>query len=347
MRWRNSEARTGVAPESITYTYDAIGNRVSQTGSSLNGTFAYDADDELTSFTNSGASSASATFGYDADGQRVSEMTGLSPGFAGNASQFGYDFDGNLTRITAAGNGFVSFVYDGLDRQLGWQTGAARLDYQLDGNAPLTETNQTTSRVNLYGNGLVSSGGETLLADGLGATRQTTNAAGNVQWSGVFTGYGLTSSASGGTGNPYGWGAKSGYRTDGFGPTGGAPLQKVGARYYDPEFGCFLTRDTELDQKPYAYCDSDPINLTDPSGHTAKKKTKKSGGQGGSKGGNSGGNSGGPISDTGKAIKEASEGVAKILEATHASASGELNVTVIHNGSYTKVVITLRIGVTK
>ena len=50
---------------------------------------------------------------------------------------------------------------------------------------------------------------------------------------------------------------------------------------------------------------------------------------------------------TGKAIKEASEGVAKILEATHASASGELNVTVTHNGSYTKVVITLRIGVTK
>ena len=270
----NSEARTGVAPESITYTYDAIGNRVSQTGSSLNGTFAYDADDELTSFTNSGASSASATFGYDADGQRTSETTGLSPGSAGNSSQFGYDYEGNLTGITAAGNGFVNFKYDALDRQLGWQMGAARLDYQLDGNAPLTETNQTSSRVNLYGNGLVSSGGETLLSDGLGATRQTTNAAGNVQWSGVFTGYGLTSSASGGTGNPYGWGAKSGYRTDGFGPTGGAPLQKVGARYYDPLFGCFLTRDADLTQKPYLYCDSDPINCTDPSGYKKVKTTQ-------------------------------------------------------------------------
>ena len=65
----------------------------------------------------------------------------------------------------------------------------------------------------------------------------------------------------------YGWGAGSGYRTDGFGPTGGAALQKVGARYYDPEFGCFLTRDTDLGQKPYVYCDGDPVNCTDPSGH--------------------------------------------------------------------------------
>ena len=197
--------------------------------------------------------------------------------------------------------------------------------------------------MNLYGNGLVSTGGETLLYDGLGAVRQTTGSGSPaVQWSGSYQGYGMTSSSSGSTGNPYRWGAESGYRSDGFGPTYAAPLQKVGARYYDPEFGCFLTRDTELGQKPYAYCDSNPINCTDPSGHTAKKKDKHP-----SQGASRGGNIGGPISDTGKAIKEASEGVAKILEATHASASGELSVTVIHNGSYTKVVITLKIGVTK
>ncbi len=44
-------------------------------------------------------------------------------------------------------------------------------------------------------------------------------------------------------------------------------MQKVGARYYDPELGVFLTRDTVLSQKPYAYCDGDPINFSDPSGH--------------------------------------------------------------------------------
>ena len=268
----SSEVRTGAAPENLHYVYDAVGNRVSQSGSDLNGALSYDADDELTSFTYSGTSYASATFGYDADGQRTSEVTGLSPGFGGYATQYGYDYEGNLTGIAGAGQSAVSFEYDGLDRQLGWQSGGARLDYQLDGNAPLTETNQTSARMNLYGNGLVSTGGETLLYDGLGAVRQTTgNGSPSVQWSGSYQGYGALSSVSGSTGSHYFWGAASGYRSDGFGPTYAAALQKVGARYYDPEFGCFLTRDTVLSEKPYAYCDSDPINCTDPTGHEAYK----------------------------------------------------------------------------
>lgn len=44
---------------------------------------------------------------------------------------------------------------------------------------------------------------------------------------------------------------------------------KVGARYYAPAVGAFLTRDTDLSQPAYAYCDGDPVNFSDPSGHTA------------------------------------------------------------------------------
>ena len=91
----------------------------------------------------------------------------------------------------------------------------------------------------------------------------------------VTEGFGQTVGGSGSTASPYGYNASSGYRSDGDGATYSAPLMKVGARYYDPEFGVFLTRDTELDQKPYAYCDGDPINCTDPSGHQKKKETKK------------------------------------------------------------------------
>jgi len=262
-----SEVRNGTVPENISYAYDAAGNRTSQSGSYLNGTFSYDADDELTGFTYSGTSYASATFGYDANGERNTETTGLSANGGGYGTQYGYDFDGNLTAI-AVSSGTTYFKYDGLDRQLGWVTSSgARLDYQLDGDAPLTETNQTTGQVNLYGNGLVSSGGETLLSDGLGAVRQTTNSSQSVQWSGTSQAFGVPLAASGGTANHYQWGAASGYRTDGFGPTYASPLLKVGARYYDPEFGCFLSRDTDLSQSPYAYCDGDPVNCSDPSGH--------------------------------------------------------------------------------
>jgi len=84
----------------------------------------------------------------------------------------------------------------------------------------------------------------------------------------VTEGFGQTVGGSGSTASPYGYNASSGYRSDGDGATYSAPLQKVGARYYDPEFGCFLTRDTDLGQKPFQYCDSDPINFSDPSGHS-------------------------------------------------------------------------------
>jgi len=42
---------------------------------------------------------------------------------------------------------------------------------------------------------------------------------------------------------------------------------QMGARYYDPTTGSFLTRDTDLSQLSYVYCGDDPINKLDPSGH--------------------------------------------------------------------------------
>jgi RHS repeat-associated protein len=53
-----------------------------------------------------------------------------------------------------------------------------------------------------------------------------------------------------------------GYRNDRDGA-----LTYVGARYYDAQVDPFITRDTYLDQKPYLYCEHDPVNSLDPSGH--------------------------------------------------------------------------------
>jgi len=306
-----SEVRSGGgAPESISYGYDAAGNRISQSGSALNGTLSYDADDELTGFTYSGASYASATFGYDANGERTTETTGLSASGGGYATQYGYDFEGNLTGITAAGNGSVSFEYDGLDRQLGWKSGGTQLDYQLDGSVPLTETNQTSSRVNLYGNGLATTGGETLLYDGLGATRQTADGNQNVLSSSAYTAFGQPLAIGGSTGNHSQWGAGSGYRSDGFGPADALPLTKVGARYYDPEFGGFLSRDTDLSQSPYAYCNGDPVNFSDPTGHdTQDDQNPNDDGCGGSGTGDGYGPSSNPGNNPNPQVPPASGGV--------------------------------------
>jgi len=78
----------------------------------------------------------------------------------------------------------------------------------------------------------------------------------------MLSAFGQAVASSGSSSSPYQYGATSGYRTE-----GDAGLTLVGCRFYDPQFGCFLTRDTELDQLPYAYCDGDPVNCTDPDGH--------------------------------------------------------------------------------
>ena len=91
--------------------------------------------------------------------------------------------------------------------------------------------------------------------------------------SNAVTAYGQTVAVGGGTASPYGFKGSAGYRSDGDSPAGGSNYLKVGARYYDPEWGRFITRDTDLSQKPYQYCDGDPVNFSDPSGGT-KKTTK-------------------------------------------------------------------------
>ena len=79
--------------------------------------------------------------------------------------------------------------------------------------------------------------------------------------------FGRTIGTTGSPASPFGYHGAEGYRSDGDGPAGLEPYQKVGARYYDATFGRFITRDTELSQAPYAYCDGDPVNCSDPSGH--------------------------------------------------------------------------------
>jgi RHS repeat-associated protein len=98
--------------------------------------------------------------------------------------------------------------------------------------------------------------------DGLGSERTVTNSSQTVTGTINHDAFGLTVNTTGSSTNPYKFAATSGYRDD-----GDAGLVLVGARYYDPQVGLFNTRDTFLDQKPYLYCEHDPVNYTDPTGH--------------------------------------------------------------------------------
>ena len=89
-----------------------------------------------------------------------------------------------------------------------------------------------------------------------------TNSSQSVTGTLTLDGFGNYVASSGSSSNPYMFAATSGYRND-----GDAGLSHVGARYYDAQVGWFITRDTHLDQHPYLYCEHDPVNNLDPTGH--------------------------------------------------------------------------------
>jgi RHS repeat-associated protein len=104
--------------------------------------------------------------------------------------------------------------------------------------------------------------GEYPLFDGLGSERTVTNSSQTTTGTIINEAFGLTVATTGSSTDPYKFAATSGYRDD-----GDAGLSHVGARYYDAQVGRFITRDTDLDQHPYLYCEHDPVNNVDPTGH--------------------------------------------------------------------------------
>jgi len=103
------------------------------------------------------------------------------------------------------------------------------------------------------------------LYDGLGSTRQLMRHSDQgVSDTYTYEAFGNSMGSTGTTANPYKYVGSLGY----YGPTaaGGSSLQHLGARYYMPEIGRFLTQDPLGIGHPYAYCDSNPVAWVDPEG---------------------------------------------------------------------------------
>ena len=108
------------------------------------------------------------------------------------------------------------------------------------------------------------------IANGQGSERTVTNSSQTVTGTLTLDGFGNQVASTGSSANPYMYAATSGYRND-----GDAGLSHVGARYYDAQVGRFISRDTELNEHPYLYCDHDPINNLDPTGHQKNQDKDK------------------------------------------------------------------------
>jgi RHS repeat-associated protein len=210
--------------------------------------FTYDADAELTSTSGGFVNS----YVYDLDGEQTSRK------LSGVTTALTWDFDNQLLSA-----GSSSFTYDAEGRRMTRTAGGVTTSFLYDGASVLLEKQgSTTTATYTYGNALVRKDGETPLFDGLGSERTVTNTSGAVQGTLTMTAFGQAVASTGSSTDPYEFAATSGYRND-----GDAGLVLDGARYYDAQTGSFISRDTYLDQLPYGYCDGDPINAVDFSGH--------------------------------------------------------------------------------
>jgi len=255
-----------LADDFVRYTYDPVGNRLSEQTHLGSTTSAYDAADRLTSFTPPGASAI--TYTYDANGNQT----------AAGADTFAWDATDRLTAATVDGSTHT-YAYAGDGRRLSTTSAGSTTGFVWDlafGLSMLVAERDGTGvtlRSYAYGLDLLSqsAGGATSYYhhDGLGSVVDLTDPVGaSLAWAeyGPFGDPRYEAAPAGAPANPFGF---TGEYLD---PTG---LYHLRARQYDPGIGRFLSQDPVAPtlEDPYVasyvYALNDPCNRVDPSGEAS------------------------------------------------------------------------------
>ena len=263
------------------YTYDKVGNRLTEDKGDTKTTYDYNGLDQVTTSTTwkDGTAQENKQYAYDKNGNEIGQTNGKT----GEILYRTYDAENRLTEVSVNKDGKNAIVQQNR--------------YNGDGQRiQRVEGDQTTNYY--YQDGVVSyttdGKGEQTSQDLLGTDG---NVIGTQRYTGNDTAYYVyNKDVQGSTTNLLKDDGKAdvSYRYEDFGETqsigentaknetcytGGrydetTGLYYLNARYYNPEDGRFLTEDTyrgetnEPDtQHLYAYCANNPVNYVDPSGH--------------------------------------------------------------------------------
>jgi RHS repeat-associated protein len=234
------------------YTYDAVGNRLKQTslvnGQASTDEYVYDDANRLVSVNG-------VSYTWDHNGNMLSDGVNT------------YTYDSANRLIAVNGQQSVGYAYNGLGDRLQETANGQTTTFTMDLNAGLTQALSDGTNTYLYGNGLIAqmqgSVAEYFLGDALGSVRQLTNTSGAVTYASSYDPYGVVSQAFGTSRTAYGYTGE--YTSN--------EMVYLRARYYDPDLGRFLTRDTwagdtnsPMSLNRWNYVNGNPINYTDPTG---------------------------------------------------------------------------------
>ena len=260
------------APERIAWTYDKVGNRLTETRSTGTTNYTYDARDRL-------LSAGATSYTYDQNGNELSA----------GSSTFTYDL-ANRLKTAIQGTTTTTYSYDADGKRLQASTGtanSAKTNFLWDVTQSLPQLAQernganTLQRQYIYGLKRIrqtQGTGTYYLYDGLGSVANTLAPLGALQKTYSFEPYGLIRTESGSS--PLNFFHFTGEYRD---PT---LLYHLRARQYDPASGRFLRPDPAEQPvskgavSPYAYVANRPTVLTDPTGFEGVPAMASAEGQG-------------------------------------------------------------------
>lgn len=259
---------SGANTSTTSYTYDAVGNRLTMSAGGTTTNYTYNQLDQLTS-------AGTARYSYDGRGNLVSindtngvtsygydganRLTSVSLPGIGTAASFGYDGDGFLA-VRSQGGAVRRFAWDkiGSYGDVLYETdvnGAVQANYTLGQGDLIQQTAQANNPTASY-----------FLHDGLGSVVGLTDPSGNETDRYRFDAFGQQRLSTGASSNPYRYRSQ---RTEDV-----SGLLYLRARYFNTGIGRFITRDvTEfqlsdpVDLNRYNYAASSPINDYDPTGN--------------------------------------------------------------------------------
>ncbi|NES97676.1 MAG: RHS repeat protein, partial [Desertifilum sp. SIO1I2] len=265
--YRLIEERVMGTTQTITYTYDLVGNRLTKTDASGTTQYRYNQNDRLLEEQVNGV--VVTSYSYDDNGNTTTRTQN------GQTTTYVWDDQNRLVEVVTP-SGTIGYAYDDDNIRVSQTVGGVTTSYLVDKNQPYAQVlaeyvNGNLEASYVYGLDLIEQERATAewfyLVDGLGSTRSLTDANGVVTDSYTYDAFGNLIDSVGGTENSY---LFAGEQFD-------EQLEQyyLRQRYYNSSIGRFTRRDSyegrlnePVTLHRYLYGNANPISFIDPSGLT-------------------------------------------------------------------------------